>query len=200
MKRITPLERIALLVTGLVAAYQVVVGVDGLPNLVTWAYTTAFGVLLLAALLMIINGFEVFDGPLVVAVAALIPLGLSLGMVVEASPEWRDGYTVFVMLGLFFILISRTLLQERTAAIALSFVHGTAGLLIVSLPFALVLQGMKPSLYLFVSMGGCLIGVGGLLLALLKTGKPILSAEKTYALLPWILLLMSAAFVLGLGA
>ena len=81
----------------------------------------------------------------------------------------------------------------------LASVHGIAGLVIVGLPIVLVLQEMKPLQYLFVSVGGALIGVGGTLLAFLKAGKPILSAEKIFALLPWILLLMSAAFVFGLG-
>jgi len=200
MKRITPLDRIALLLTCLIAAYQVVVGVEGLPGLATWAYATSFGVLLIAGLLMIINGFEVLDSPLVVIIAAIIPLGLSLGMVVEEFQAWSGGYTIFVVLGLLSILLSRFLLPERAAAIALSLVHGIAGLLIVGVPIALVVQGTKPLLYLFVSVGGALIGAGGLLLALLKTGKPILSAERIFTLLPWILLLMSAAFVLGLGA
>jgi len=200
MKRITPLDRIALLLTCLIAAYQVVVGVEGLPGLATWAYATSFGVLLIAGLLMIINGFEVLDSPLVVIIAAIIPLGLSLGMMVEEFQAWSGGYTIFVVLGLLSILLSRFLLPERAAAIALSLVHGIAGLLIVGVPIALVVQGTKPLLYLFVSVGGALIGAGGLLLALLKTGKPILSAERIFTLLPWILLLMSAAFVLGLGA
>jgi hypothetical protein len=200
MKRITPPDRFALLLTCLIAAYQVVVGVEGLPSLATWAYATAFGVLLIAGLLMIINGFEVLNSPLVVIIAAIIPLGLSLGMIVEELPAWRGGYTIFTMLGFLSILLSRYLLPERAAAMALSLVHGIAGFLIVGLPIALVLQGTKPVLYLFVSVGGGLIGAGGLLLALLKTGKPILSANKIFALLPWILVPMSAAFVLGLGA
>ena len=200
MRRITPPDRIALLMTGMIAAYQIVGGVEGLPHLATWAYTIAFGVLLIAGLLMIINGFEVLNSALVILVAALIPLGISFGMVVEELPAWSGGYTIFVVLGLLSILLSRYLLPKRAAAIALSLVHGIAGLIIVGLPIALVQQGMKPMLYLSISVGGALIGAGGLLLALLKTGKPILSIVKIFALLPWILLLMSAAFVLGLSA
>lgn len=201
MKRITPLDRIALLITGLLAAYLIVMGVEGLPILATWAYSIAFGVLLIASLLMIINGFEVLDSPWVVIIAAIIPLGLSLGMVIEnLPPDWHLAYLVFVVIGFLAILLTRFLVPERTATIVLAFVHGIAGLLIVGLPIALVLQGVKAPIYLFMSVGGALIGIGGLLLAFLKTGRPILSAEKILTLLPWILLLMSAAFVLGLGA
>jgi len=201
MKRITPLDRIALLITGLLAAYLVVMGVEGLPVLATWAYTSAFGVLLIAVLLMIINGFDVLDSPLVVIVATIVPLGLSLGMVIEnLPPDWHLAYLVFVVIGFLAILLTRFLVPERAATIVLAFVHGVAGLLIFGLPIVLVLQGIKAPMYLFMSAGGALIGIGGMLLAFLKTGKPILSAEKIFTLLPWILLLMSASFVLGLGA
>ena len=201
MKRITPLDRIALLITGLLAAYLVVMGVEGLPVLATWAYTSAFGVLLIAVLLMIINGFDVLDSPLVVIVATIIPLGLSLGMVLEnLLPDWHLAYLVFVVIGFLAILLTRFLVPERAATIVLAFVHGVAGLLIVGLPIVLVLQGVKTPMYLFMSAGGALIGIGGMLLAFLKAGKPILSAQKIFTLLPWILLLMSASFVLGLGA
>jgi hypothetical protein len=201
MKRITPLDRIALLITGLLAAYLIVMGVEGLPILATWAYSIAFGVLLIASLLMIINGFEVLDSPWVVIIAAIIPLGLSLGMVIEnLPPDWHLAYLVFVVIGFLAILLTRFLVPERTATIVLAFVHGIAGLLIVGLPIALVLQGVKAPMVLFMSVGGALIGIGGMLLAFLKSGRPILSAERIFMLLPWILFLMSVSFVLGLGA
>ena len=201
MKRITPLDRIALLITGLLAAYLIVMGVEGLPVLATWAYSIAFGVLLIACLLIIINGFEVLDSPLVVIIAAIIPLGLSLGMVIEnLPPDWHLPYLVFVVIGFLAILLTRFLVPERVATIVLAFVHGVAGLMIFGLPIILVLQGVKAPMYLFMSAGGALIGIGGMLLAFLKAGKPILSAERIFMLLPWILLLMSASFVLGLGA
>ena len=199
MKRITPLDRITLLITGLIAAYLVVKEIEGQSVLATWAYTTAFGVLLIATLLMIINGFDVLDSPMVVIIATVIPIGLSLGMVIENIPDWYLTYLVFVVVGFLAILLTRFIVPERAATMVLASVHGIAGLLIVGLPIALVLQEMKPMQYLSVSVGGAFIGIGGMLLAFLKAGKPILSAEKIFALLPWILLLMSAAFVFGLG-
>ena len=201
MKRITPLDRITLLITGLLAAYLIVMGVEGLPLLATWAYSIAFGVLLIACLLIIINGFEVLDSPWVVIIAAIIPLGLSLGLVIEnLPPDWHLPFLVFVVIGFLAILLTRFLVPDRVATIVLAFVHGVAGLMIFGLPIILVLQGVKAPMVLFMSAGGALIGIGGMLLALLKAGKPILSAERIFMLLPWILLLMSASFVLGLGA
>jgi hypothetical protein len=77
MKKMSVLDRILLLITGLLAAYQIVVGIEGLGTLTTWCYTIAFGVLLVAGLLMIIMGFEVLDSPLVVIVATIIPITTS---------------------------------------------------------------------------------------------------------------------------
>ncbi len=61
--KVTPLDRILLLITCLLAAYQVVVGINGLENVPIIAYTIAFGVLLVAGLLIIILGFEVLNSP-----------------------------------------------------------------------------------------------------------------------------------------
>jgi hypothetical protein len=46
-------------------------------------------------------------------------------------------------------------------------------------------------------VGGALIGLGGLLLSFLKAGKPILSRETIFKVLPGLLLLMTACFVAG---
>ena len=78
---LTSLDRILLLVTGILAAYQVAVGIDGFSTLPIIAYTIAFGVLLVAGLLLIILGFEVLDSPIVVIVSTIIPLSLATGLV-----------------------------------------------------------------------------------------------------------------------
>ena len=48
-----------------------------------------------------------------------------------------------------------------------------------------------------VTIGGFLIGVGGIALAFLKAGSPILSAETIFLILEPILLLMALAFCWG---
>ena len=55
------LDRVLLLLTGLLAAYQLAFGLGGLDTLPVIAYTIAFGVLLIAGLLLIILGFGVLD-------------------------------------------------------------------------------------------------------------------------------------------
>jgi hypothetical protein len=52
-------------------------------------------------------------------------------------------------------------------------------------------------LFALVGAGGALIGIGGLLLLFQKAGKPILSREMILRVLPGLLLVMTACFVIG---
>jgi hypothetical protein len=79
-------------------------------------------------------------------------------------------------------------------------VHGVAGLIITLLPISLSLTGRAPAAFALVGVGGALIGGGGLLLAFLKAGRPIISQRMILAALPWLLLLTTAAFVAGFAA
>lgn len=196
--KMTVLDRILLLLTGLLAAYQIVVGINDLSTLPIIAYTIAFGVLLIASLLMIILGFDVLDSPVVVIVATIIPLSLSTGLVWEHVPAWQTGYLVFSIIGFLAVLITRVFpIPGRLPTIVLALVHGVAGLVIFILPIVMVFQGQAAPGFALVGLGGALIGLGGLLLSFLKAGKPILSREKTLRILPGLLLLMTACFVAG---
>ena len=197
MKKLTVLDRIFLLVAGLLAAYQIAAGMDGLQSLTIGFYTVAFGTLLVAGLLLIIMGFEVLDSPAIVVVAALIPLGLSLGLVSEHLHQYVLIYGIFCAAGLTAIAITRFSTSVKNAAIVLAVVHGIAGLIITFLPVILSIQGVVPTGYILVGVGGALIGLGGLLLAFLKAGKPILSHQAILSVLPILLLLMTAAFIGG---
>ncbi|MDI6696751.1 MAG: hypothetical protein QME21_17010 [Anaerolineales bacterium] len=198
MDKMTPLDRILLLATGLLAAYQVAVGVDGFSALPMIAYTIAFGVLLVAGLLLIILGFEALDSPLVVIVSTIIPLSLSLGLVWEHLAAYRGVYLFFSVAGFLAVVVTRSFpIPDILPVIVLAVVHGVAGMVIFLLPFLLAAQGSVPRGYALVGVGGALIGVGGLLLSFLKAGKPILSREMILKLLPALLLLMTAAFVAG---
>ena len=197
MKKISILDRILLLITGLLAAYQIVV-IDSNAALATGAYTVAFGVLLVAGLLIIIMGFEVLDSPWVVIVSTIIPLSLSLGLVSEYYPAWTTPYLIFVTIGFLAIVYTRlTKPETKLATFTLAFVHGIAGLTIFLLPIFLPVNGTTAAGFILVGIGGALIGVGGLLLAFLKAGKPILPQQTILTILPGLLLLMTLCFVAG---
>ena len=196
--KMSPLDRILLLVTGLLAAYQVAVGIEGLSTLPTIAYTIAFGVLLVAGLLLIILGFEVLDAPVVVIVSTIIPLSLSLGLVWQHLPAWHTPYLVFAILGFLAIILTRSVpLHSKLPTIVLALVHGIAGMIIFLLPVILAIRGAAQPLFALVGVGGALIGIGGLLLSFLKAGRPILSRQTILKVLPGLLLMMTICFVLG---
>ena len=197
MKRLSILDRLFLLLTALLAAYQVVRGIEGLDSFTIASYTVAFGVLLLAVLLLMVLGLEVLDSPIVVIVSTIIPLSLSLGLISQFASEFSMAYLVFAILGFLAIVITRFFISGRIAVVVLANVHGVAGLVIFILPIVLTVQGETPLGFLFVSLGGALIGLGGMLLAFLKTGKPILPRETILRVLPGLLLVMTLSFVAG---
>jgi len=197
MKTISIIDRILLLLTAILAAYQVAVGVDGLDTFAVICYTVAFGVLLVACLLLIILGFEILDSPLVVIVSTIIPLSLSLGLAWEYLIDFRTIYLIFTILGFLAVIITRQFTPGRPAVIVLAVVHGISGMLIFLLPIILSLQGETSPGFALVGVGGALIGIGGLLLSFLKTGRPILSRDVILSVLPALLFLMTISFVAG---
>ena len=197
MKSISILDRVVLLLTSLLAAYQVAVGIDGLDSFAIVCYTIAFGVLLVACLLLIILGFEILESPLVVIISTIIPLSLSLGLVWEYFNEIRIYYLVFALLGFLAVIITRQFTPGQFAVIVLAVVHGISGMVIFLMPILLRLNGVTEKGFVLVGIGGALIGLGGLLLSFLKTGRPIFSRETILTILPWLFLSMTAAFVVG---
>ncbi|MCU0485094.1 MAG: hypothetical protein MUC85_03190 [Anaerolineales bacterium] len=196
--KMSVMARILLLLTGLLAAYMVAVGIEGFPTGSILAYTVAFGVLLVAGLLLLILGFEVLDSPVVVIVSTIIPLALALGLVWQYLPAWQTPYLVFVILGFLAILVTRAVrLQNKLPTLVLALVHGVAGLTIFVLPIWLAVSGAINPAFALVGIGGALIGIGGLMLSFLKAGKPILSREMILKILPGLLLVMTLLFVAG---
>jgi hypothetical protein len=196
-RKITVADRLLLLGTCLLAAYQVAMGIEGLGALPIAFHTLGFGALLLAGLLMILFGFEVLESPWVIIVATLIPLSLSAGLVVQYLPARSGPYLVFAMVG-FLALASARMSSSRALALGvLIAVHSLAGLIIFGLPLAMALRGATSPGFALVGLGGGLIGLAGILLAFLRSGKPILSQARIQAIMPGLLLLTTAAFVAG---
>jgi len=197
IKKITVLDRVLLLITGLLAGYQVGFGIEGLATLPVISYTIAFGVLLVAGLLIIIMGFEILDESSVAIISTLIPLGMSLGLVAEYLTEWSSGYLVFVILGFVSVLLTRLFMPKKVGVIVLALVHAVSGMIIFLLPVTLGFMGQATRGFALVGVGGALMGVGGLLLSFLKSGRPLLSRNIILTILPGLLLTMTILFILG---
>lgn len=191
-------DRIFLTLTGLLAAYQIVVGIDRLSTIPILAYTVAFGILLIALLLMIILGYDVLESPLVVIISTIIPLSLATGLVWERLGEYRFFYLIFSCSGFLAVIVTRSLpIPGRLPVIILSIVHAIAGFTILLLPILLSLEGKASPAFGLVGLGGGLFGAAGLSLSFLKAGTPIFSRETIYQFLPGLLLLMTACYVAG---
>lgn len=196
--KMSALDRILILLTGLLAAYQIVVGIDDLSTAPIIAYTIAFGVLLVALLLLLILGFEALDSPIVAVVSTIIPLSLSLGLVWEHLVSFQVPYLFFTVIGFAAVVLTRsTPMQNRIPTIVIAIVHGLAGITIFLLPIMISLQRSGNAGFALVGIGGALIGLGGLLLSFLKTGRPILSRETILKVMPSLLFLMTICFVAG---
>ncbi|MCZ7553341.1 MAG: hypothetical protein M5U05_12280 [Anaerolineales bacterium] len=154
----TLFDRLILLVTGLVAIFLIMYFYREYANKPTQRkyslyYLAAFAVLLVAGLLLIALTYSVLNSPLVVAVAALIPLCLSVGMIGEFFPQWEKGYLVFAVIGFLALAITRFTGPAGLATIVLIIVHSIAGLVVFLLPFAVVNQKKAAS--------GLCVGRGG---------------------------------------
>lgn len=196
--KLSPLDRVLLLLTVVLAAYQVAVGIDGFDALPIVAYTVGFGVLLVAVLLIFILGFDILDSPVVVIVSTIIPLSLATGLAWQYLASYRTLYLLFAIGSFLAVTLARSIpAPGKLPVIVLALTHGIAGMTIFLLPILLSIQGNAPPLFSLVGVGGALIGVGGLLLSFLKVGRPILSREIILKILPGLLLLTTACFAAG---
>ena len=181
----------------LLASYQIVKGIDGTGTFAIAAYTVAFGVLLVAGLMLIILGFDVLESSILVIVSTIIPLSLSLGLVAEFFPQAAIPYLVFVLVGFILIIITRYKVSQKVALIPLALWHGTSGVVIFVLPIYVSLTAMAPAAFIWVGFGGAMIGLLGLMLTFLRSGNPVLSKETTLTAFPAILFLMTLTYVVG---
>ena len=196
--KLSSLNRTLLLLTVLLASYQVSAGIDGFTALPIIAYTIAFGVILIAALLIFILGIDVLDSPIVVIVSTIIPLSLAVGLVWQHVASIRTSYLVFAIIGFLAVTLTRSIqMQNKLPVIVIAITHGIAGMTIFLLPIVIAIQGETKPLFALVGIGGAFIGLGGLLLSFLKTGKPIVSRDTIMRLFPALLLVTTALFVAG---
>jgi hypothetical protein len=194
-------DQVVLLATGLVAVFLIWRLFQHFQNtnqpMYDVYYIGAFAVLFVAGVLLIVLSYNVLASPLVVIVAALIPAGLSLGLVSEFNSKNERAYLIFLVVGLLALAITRLAMPGMIATIVLIIVHTVAGLIIFGLPILVTQQKKAPQGFVFVTIGGALIGIGGLALAALKIGAPILPAEFIFLILAPLLLLMTLSFTYG---
>ncbi len=199
----TIFDQIVLLLTGLTAAYiawRFYTRYSKEKALYDIYYMMGFVVLLISGVLLIIGGWGTLESPYVLTVATLIPLGISMGLMNQFMPKYKKIYSWFALLGFLTIAVT-SIAGMPFKSIAVPLFHGVAGLVIVGLPLYLCLVAKTaPKGFGMVSVGGILIGIGGMALAFLKAGKPlfgIFTGEFILMILAPLLLLMTLAFTWG---
>ena len=195
----TLLDRILLLVTGLAALYltwRFYTRYSREKKLYDMYYMMGFLVLLVSGLLLIWKGWEILASPYVLTVASLIPLGISLGLMNQYFAQWKKAYAWFALIGLLAIAFT-SITGHDLKRFAVPIFHGVAGLIIFLGPF--LLGAKAPKGFWWVGIGGVLIGIGGIALAFLTSGKQLLffSQEFVLMILAPLLLLMTLAFTWG---
>jgi hypothetical protein len=147
---------------------------------------------------MIILGFEALDSPIVAIISTIIPLSLSLGLVWDHLASYRTSYLIFTAISFLAVTFTRSFpIPGKIQTTALAITHGIAGMTIFLLPIIISIQGQARPAFALVGIGGALISIDGLLLSFLKAGRPILSRETIFKILPGLLLLMTTCFVAG---
>lgn len=199
----TLFDRLILLVTGLVAIYLIVHFYrkyrqgNGKANYNLY-YLAAFTVLLVAGLLLIALSYDILANPLVVIVSSFIPALLATGLVTQFYPKSERAYLIFAILGVLGIALTRIGGEPGgLATVVLATVHSIFGLTIFFLPIIATRKGKVTSFFPWVTVGGTLISIGGIALAFLKAGMPILSQELILTILAPLLLLMAISYALG---
>lgn len=199
----TWLDRIVLLLTGLVAIYllwRFWGRYNAKKALHDVYYMMGIAVLLVSGLLLIFLGFGILKSPLVLTVASLIPLGIAMGLMNQFCKKYKKCYSWFALVGLLAIAITSLVPGlESLKRIAVPLFHGVAGLIIVGLPIKACVEKKAPCGFWWVGVGGALIGLGGIALAFLSAGKQLLffSEGLVMTILAPLLLAMALAFTWG---
>jgi hypothetical protein len=200
------LDIILLLVTGLTAVYLIWrfwQRWSWEKAAYVWYYIMGFAVLFVSGVLLIFRGYDILGTPFVLTVASLIPLGISMGIADQYYPDWKKYFKWFATIGFLAIAISSFAGWELVRKISVPVFHGVAGLVIFLGPFFVnrFKQAKEAARgFEWVGIGGALIGIGGIALASLTLGKPLLgifTANLVFNILSAILFLMAMAFAYG---
>ena len=199
----TILDQGLLLLTGLIAVYLIyrfIQAIQAKEGNVRpfYPYIVSFAVLFVSGVLVILFDFAVLARPEIKIVATLIPFGIAIGLMCEFYKKYAQYYKAFLALG--FILIILLNYEVLDTKIVYPIFHSIAGLTIFFVPILAVKNKLANKGFLGVTIGGAIIGIGGIALAFLGAGKPLLgifTGELVFAILTTILLTMTLGFTYG---
>lgn len=158
----------------------------------------SFAVLFVSGVLVILFDFVVLTTPEIKIVATLIPFGIAIGLMCEFYKKYAQFYKVFLLIG--FILIVLLNYKVINYKFIYPIFHSIAGLTIFFVPILAIKNKLANKGFIGVTIGGAIIGIGGIALAFLGAGKPLLgifTGELVFAILTTILLTMTLGFTFG---
>ena len=168
----------------------------------------SFAVLFVSGVLLIFLGWEILGllghgsgtSKFVAIVATLIPFSFASGLVARFYPEKEKMYLGIMVLGIVLIGISRVMDMGTFAKIIYPVFHSIAGLTIFLVPIMMVKNDVMGKGFYGVTVGGTLIGLGGIALAFLTAGKQLLffSPEFVLMILAPLLFLTAFSYMWGL--
>lgn len=200
---ITILDQIILLLTGLTAVYlayrfyEEFKSKEVKPRQNIY-YMISFLVLFVSGVLIIFKGFDILSEPIISVIATLLPFGIAMGLVCEFYSKFAKVYLAIMLIGLILIALQQFGVFE--CKLIYPIFHSSAGFTIFFIPIFVVRNKLVDKGFIWVTVGGTIIGIGGIALAFLGAGKPLLgifTAEVVFAILTPILLLMTLAFTYG---
>ena len=130
-------------------------------------------------------------------IGALYPGFLATGILAWRFRVWRY-YLAFTLAMLALMAAGIAIGYRPLAGASQGVLHSLSGLIIVLAPIYYAVRGLAPGYSILVSLGGLLISVGGLALAAIAVGSPILPLELVVFILHPILFLSALIMASGL--
>jgi hypothetical protein len=147
---------------------------------------------LIISIALIVLGLNALQLPVTPYLGSIYPAFMALGLVAYRSRYWKH-YLAFVILMLILI--------PAGSAFAVNVfqvgLHSISGLIIILLPVVYFVRKQANAGILLFTVGGFTIAVGGMALAAISAGKPILPLELVVQLLHPLLFI--SAFLLASG-
>jgi hypothetical protein len=193
-------DQIVLLLTGLIAIYAIFMLIKKGKNASNIYFILSFTVLLVSGLLLIYFGWGILANNFIAVVATLIPFTLAIGLVTKFYPDKANGYLGLMVVGLIVIAATRFADMGVAAKVAYPLFHSIAGLTIFFIPILAVKANKVKGIFASVTVGGTLIGVGGIALAFIRAGKPLPIFSEAFVglILAPLLFLTALFFAIGL--
>ncbi|MHA1616602.1 MAG: hypothetical protein ACTSX9_04785 [Candidatus Njordarchaeales archaeon] len=152
---------------------------------------------LIVAGALAVMGLAALEQPYTPFIGALYPAFLAIGILYRLRDTWWKYYLGFVVVMMILMAAGYSVVYPSLSVGAEVLLHTLSGLIIVFLPIIKVLTKEWSYEYLVITIGGIVIGIGGLALASIVAGAPILPLELVIALLHPILALSALLIAIG---